>query len=148
MSDELMTQITKAINEQLPAQIGDALKTRLIQADADAMKVKALSEKIDALQLERATLVSEVTAHNSLDSKRAILEATQKEVDAKLLKLEISELKVEQAAVRVKDMKEVVGMVFANNRYKYSECSSRQVPGDPGSYLHYASDSKSIESEG
>ncbi len=33
MADELMTQITKAINEQLPAQIGDALKNRLILAD-------------------------------------------------------------------------------------------------------------------
>mgnify|MGYP003429560086 FL=1 len=148
MADELMTQITKAINEQLPAHIGDVLRKRLETAASDANRVAELDKQNGELRFEVDKLKTELKIYDDLGKRRSELERLKAEVDAKLLKLEISELKVEQAAVRVKDMKEVVGMVFANNRYKYSECSSRQVPGDPGSYLHYASDSKSIQSEG
>lgn len=131
MDVELMSQITKAINEQLPAQVGQVLKTRLAKAEKDAADLVTLRESFDAMKAERDSLLKRVADEKELLLRQKAIEVAAKEVDAKLLKLEIHELKVAQADIRVKDMKEVVGMVFANNKFKYYESGSTSVPSGP-----------------
>ena len=148
MNEELMAQIQKVISEQLPAQIGDALKQRLIQADRESQQLIEFQTVNLALQQQRAELQAELAKHKEIDNKLIQLESLQRTVDAKLLRNEINELKVAQAEVRVSDMKSIVGQVFANNRYKYSESTYGNQPMASGGYTVPVTKNTSIETEG
>lgn len=147
MNEELMAQVNKVINEQLPSQVGEALKKRLLQADLESKQLKEVIARNDVLGREKEELAKALTTHKELDSKIQQLEALKRETDLKLFKLELQELKVTQADLRVKDMKEVVGMVFANNKYKYSECGNSSVPS--GQYgVQSVNTYRSVDGEG
>lgn len=147
MNEELMAQVNKVINEQLPSQVGEALKKRLAQADLESKQLKEVIARNDVLGKEKEELAKALTAHKELDSKIQQLEALKRETDLKLLKLELQELKVTQADLRVKDMKEIVGMVFANNKFKYNTCTSETVPS--GQYgVQSVNTYRSVDGEG
>lgn len=147
MDVELTSQITKAINEQLPAQVGQVLKIRLAKAEKDAADLVTLRESFDAMKAEVISLLKQVSDEKEITRREQSCEQARKEIDAKLLKLEIHELKVAQADIRVKDMKEVVGMVFANNKFKYYESGSTSVPSGPHG-VQSVSTYKSADGEG
>lgn len=147
MNEELMAQVNKVINEQLPSQVGEALKKRLTQADLESKQLKDVMVRNETLTKEKEELVKAISGFKALESQLEHLQALKRETDLKLLKLELQELKVAQADLRVKDMKEIVGMVFANNKFKYNTCTSETVPS--GQYgVQSVNTSKYVEGEG
>lgn len=150
MSDQLISQINNVINEHLPQQTGQVLRMRLEQAERDAAEVIRLRDTVTSLQSATKQLESAVRDAGDLESKRAYLANKEREVDAKLLRNEINELKVAMAEQRCHDLKEVVHSVFANSRFKYYESINEQRIMPPGtSYPNTfgVNHSKSVDGE-
>lgn len=138
--------IEKAIREQLPSAVGDVLQARLAQLTDLENRLSLAGDKISALGAslkrseERNALLEERLA--SLDR----LKQLEPKLNAKDIELGIKEqvlaVRQECADARVKDMKELVSLVFQNNRYKYQDFYSNCTP--TGSFTT----NKSGESQG
>lgn len=128
MNESLTKELQEVINKNLPSQFGDVLKSRLTELESIEKKYEDLRLRHAALFKEDAEKSMKLSQHTSLESKIEALTKQESEVDKKLLRLEISELKVQSAEQRNRDLKEVVGMVFKNNVMKYTESGNMPVP--------------------
>lgn len=152
MADEMMTKIQEAIRAQLPAQLGAELQKVLAEGEAAKKALAERDERLTKLDKTVQRLEETVKACGNLAEREATVKKREEEVLKRELKAELNEFKVAAAEQRTKDCKDVVALVFANNRYKYERTThdSENIPMPPGHTTAYASRStmEKIEAEG
>jgi hypothetical protein len=126
--------IKAAIDKNLSAEVGEILKRRLELAEADARKIVELKKLNEDLKSLVVSLEAQVAKAGDLDKKFQQLVATNAEVEKKLIRAEIYDLKVEHAKERVFDMKSLVSLVFQNNQFKYSTVENGSLPAGCDQY--------------
>ena len=149
MSDTILNELKEVIGRQLPAQVGETLRKRLDQAEMDARELAISREGAVKLSATNAELRAELAKHGEITTKIAALAKVDADVTSKLLRQEMNDLKVAQAELRVMDMKHVVGLVFANNRFKYQEYGSEPVVRTNGDYqtIESGASTRTVEGE-
>lgn len=149
MDAELNKKIEAAIKDSLPSAVGDVLRQRLATCDSLEVEVKRLKD-------ERDSLNDKLAKHRPLDDReRAAIAAEQKlaererSVLAREVRQELIEAGKKAAEEKASFALQVVGLVFANNRFKYQEFAS--VPGQATAgnpYQPTVNTSKTVEGEG
>ena len=104
------------------------MRKRLQQAESDARQVQSLNQSLAELGVARDSLAEKLKRHSEIDKRQSELLQLERTVTEKLIRAEVYELRVAQAELRAKDAKEIVALVFQNNRFKYRETSSDTVP--------------------
>lgn len=141
---DMQEDIKKAINENLPAQVGEVLKKRLAQADRDKDQLFLSTKESTSLRKINDRLIDDVEALKGKVKKQVELDTREAEI---ILKEKLMGLKEIHSNERVKDLKDIVSLVFANNKYKYHEFGDIPVK-DPGGYTMSGQFNKTVEKEG
>ncbi len=122
-------EFLEVIDKNLPNMVGSALKEKLKQADTDAESVRALRKQVEDYSKKDDIF-------RDLENKRVRLESAEKELktkqDAFAIKEAVLNVKEEIWKERLADNRYLIDAVFANQRFKYSECGSVPLPV-PGS---------------
>lgn len=131
----MLDDINEIIAKHLPAQVGEVLRKRLAQADALEVQVK---EKQKEIELQREKIVkletNNAAALEILKREQALL-AHEAEQRLRGLNLD-SQAAVLKARSDIIDHllerdERILGLVFGNNRFKYSQNISEQVAFPP-----------------
>lgn len=144
----ITAEITEAINKHLSHEIGTALKERLQRADNDAELVETSKKAADFWKCAADEKTRELAAHEALKIREQKVSAREALASEAERRVSFEYLRVEQANIRVADMKEIVRAVFSNNRFKYSEVGSAPVGVPTGGYITTAPTTKEITHEG
>jgi len=133
---DINAQIQDLIRQHLPEEVGATLRQRLADAEVDAQAVKHMEDDLRLLRQSVYDLreqLSDIEAREKeLAAKADVMTDREKVVAVRELRMEMVEQKAQFAERRVADMKEVVGMVFANNRFKYSTAKTAPVVRESG----------------
>ena len=116
MSSEaiLLADMQKTIEAHLPGAVGSVLLSRLKHADEDANTVKILRAENNDLSQKVATLGGRESAVNNAS---AAVAAREVKVAEREKFMDRNEAQLNAAKDKVQFAREMVGMVFANNRY-------------------------------
>lgn len=146
----LETDIQEVIRAQLPAQVGDVLRKRLADANRLENELKVANEANKGYLEKIVALEAQISRNGNLDHKAMLLAAKEAEVNAKLLKAEIMDIREKHAQQRVDDMRSIVSAVFANNMFKYRVNDSGMIPvaTQGGSYPTSMGFNRTVEATG
>lgn len=156
MNDE----IRDIINKSLPAQVGEVLKQRLIKADQDEQRLKDAATSIESLKAK----ITELTTSNTAALEILKREQTLVTNEAKLrdaladynTKNAVLNAEMKLVNVALERDERILGLVFGNNRFKYSQHVQEQVAFPPPPASQYnscpcpqsAQQSRSVQIEG
>lgn len=144
----LLDELNEAVRKNLPSHLSDELKKAL---DERASLQSALKDQKTENEWCKSKIGDLESRERKIAEGNAVfakLEKTQSDVDAKLLRAEIFELKASNAEQRVKDAKDIVLAVFGNSKFKYSESGYAPVGVPVGGFVNSGSTNKTIETEG
>jgi dimeric dUTPase (all-alpha-NTP-PPase superfamily) len=139
--------VEKIIAEQLPSAVGDVLRKRLAQLTDYKAQIKKMNESLDIahnVMKKQNTEISDLKKDVETLAGYRLLESKLKAKDIELnIKEQVLKVQLDCAEARVKDTKDIVSLVFQNNRFKYSENWSTTTPSG-----QYQSTSKMVDGQG
>lgn len=146
----LEDEIRIAIDKNLSAEIGTRLLTRLQRAEDDSNALDGFRAKLQRAQDHITELEAKLARHKEIDERMATLVKREDEVNQKLMRAEIYELRVKCSEEKVGLMRDVVKDVFANHRFKYmvTEGGTMPVMASTGSYPSPQGFSRTATGEG
>lgn len=133
---DLTNDIQQQIKNHLPAQVGDMLRSELDALKVAREDVTRLMAEIQSDQTRRAELkkqvddLTKVVAQHDEISKRLL------ELNAKEVRQELNDLKLAQAELRIKDLKEITQTVFRSPVFTQSVSGSVPVPVAGGTNMN------------
>jgi hypothetical protein len=138
-------EMLAVIEKQLPSQVGNVLKQRLEVADRCEKKAQELG--VQVLTFGKAlddTQVKLLEAQKRLEG----IDVREAKVLEREIKMSLLECKLQCADEKVVMAKEIVALVFANNKYKYQESGSVPVATPSGAYIQNGGFNKAVQTEG
>ena len=124
----ITAEIKEVIRQNLPAAVGEELRAALTRLDELENKVvpqQAL--QISNLNAKLAKDMGVEFREQKAAERERTVDAREIAVTKREIEIKIIEVKLECAAQRVADLKEVTLSVFANARFKYSESGCTTV---------------------
>lgn len=160
MSKAMQTELFNVIKKNIPEEASGFLKQFIEEAQrneviaADYKKAnERLTEERDSLrdQLVKAqNLINEFKANVlAVKEREDVVEKREKEVTRREIRMEVSDLKVEEAQKRNADLFQITSMVFKNPVYKHRTienvpikrtCYTSDYDSNSGNYTHRPSD--------
>lgn len=128
----MQQEINDIIDKHLPAQVGETLRKRLDQATKAEKDANYLSTRVTDLAREVESLKTQIKTQAEIESKLAEITRREAAVREKEVVQGILQEKLSGAEARIRDVKELVALVFQNNRFKYREFGN--VPMPSGQY--------------